>query len=80
MSVPSSGHDSSYFEYALAYHLLESGDLEQALLGMLRQALLPTNDLLGHYSLGCVLNRGATAFRQAVFSIHCAKPWINHPL
>ena len=54
-----SSHDSSYFyvQYALAYHLLESGDLEQAE-GMLRQAVaVDTTWALGHYSLGCVLNR-----------------------
>lgn len=69
-----SSHDSSYFyvQYALAYHLLESGDLERAE-GMLRQAVAAdTAWALGHYSLGCVLNRGGRP-RQAVETYTRAK-------
>ena len=54
-----SRQDSSYFSvrYALAYHLLESGDLEKAE-GMLRQAVAADSTwALGHLSLECVLNR-----------------------
>lgn len=54
-----SSQDSSYFfvRYALAHDLVESGDLDQAE-GMLRQAVATdTTWILGHWSLGCVLNR-----------------------
>ncbi len=54
-----SSQDSSYFfvQYALAYHLVESGDLERAE-GMLLQAVAADSTwILGHLSLGCLLNR-----------------------
>lgn len=54
-----SSQDSSYFfvQYALAYHLLESGDLDQAE-GMLRQAVAADSTwILGYLSLECILNR-----------------------
>lgn len=54
-----SSQDSSYFfvQYALAYHLVESGDLEQAE-RMLRQAVAADSTwILGYLSLECILNR-----------------------
>ena len=54
-----SSQDSSYFfvQYALAYHLLESGDLERAE-GMLHQAVAADSTwILGYLSLECILNR-----------------------
>lgn len=89
-----SSHDSSYFfvQYALAYHLLESGDLEQAE-GMLRQAVAAdTAWALGHYSLGCVLNRSgrprealeaytrAKTMDPAITDVGYESAWLRIPL
>ena len=68
------GHESDYLfvQYALAHHLIESGDLEQAE-ALLRRALgVDSKWAPGHFSLGCVLNRSGRP-RQALEALGRAR-------